>query len=125
MIDIITYIPDLAAFRLEANANAQSGTHGFAFDDDDGTINYNVAKIPVHYNPDGVRSLCLIRLMTEKDEDVFNALASCEKIGECINKEYIFDAGGEDIYNEVYDQTPVELDDGTFYTPPAMIGVFA
>ena len=124
MIDIITYIPDLTAFRLEANTNAQAKSHGFTFTDG-GDISYNVAKIPVHYNPDGIRSLCLIRLMTKEDEAVFNGLASCEKIGECINKDYIFDAGGEDIYNEVYDQAPVDLGGGEFYNPPKMIGVFS
>lgn len=117
MIDIITYIPDLLAFRAEANTNAANGVHGFAVDED-GVITYNIAKIPVHYN--GLKSLCLVRLMSKEDIDVFDALVSCERIGVCEDGAYVFDDGGEAIYNEVYDQTPTED-----YTPPQMIGVFA
>ena len=124
MIDIICYIPDLIAFRLEAKANADNGIKGFSFDDD-GSLSYSVSKIPVSYNADGVRSVCLIRLIDAQEVNIFESLTSCERIGVCENGAYSFDEGGKDIYNDVYDQTPVELDDGTFYTPPPMIGVFA
>ena len=66
MIDIITYIPDLSVFRLEAQTKASNKVHGFCFSES-GELIYNVSKIPVHYSADGVRSICLIRLMTQKD----------------------------------------------------------
>lgn len=114
MIDVITYIPDLSVFRTEAEDNAKNKVHGFSFSDEG--INYNVNKIPVYYNPDGVRSLCLVRLITEEDVKVFDSLSSCERIGVCENNAYSFDQGGEGIYNDTYDKS---LDD------PSMIGVFA
>ena len=123
-MDIITYIPDLDAFRLEAATNASNGVKGFSFNDD-GAMSYDIAKIPVYYNSDGVRSICLIRLVTDLELKTFNSLVSCEKIGVCENKIYTFDDGGEDIYNDVYDQAPVDLGEGVMYTPPQMIGVFA
>ena len=121
MIDILTYIPDLTAFRLEAKQNADNNTLGFSIDED-GNISYNISKIPVHYNADELRSVCLIRLVTQDEIDVFDSLQSCERIGVCENNSYIFDDGGEAIYNDVYDQTPVIIDEDTAYTPPSMIG---
>ena len=123
MIDIITYIHDLNLFRKEAIECARNDTKGFSFDDG-GSITYNICKIPVHYNGDGIRSLCLVRLLTQDEIGFFDSLKTCERIGVCENKTYIFDDGGKAIYDDVYDQTPINTQDGT-YTPPEMIGVFA
>ncbi len=122
MIDIITYIADLNAFRAEAEDAAQNGVLGFNFDES-GNVNYNICKIPVYYNTDGIRSICLVRLLTQDEIDVFGSLTTCERIGICENKSYIFDEGGKAIYDSVYDQSPINTSGGT-YTPPEMIGVF-
>lgn len=122
MIDIITHIPDLDAFRLEATGNAINGVLGFAIID--GLLSYNITKIPVYYGENN-DSLCLVRLISDEELLVFSAMSSCSRIGTCEDNAYIFDDGGKVIYDSVYDQTPVELEDGTFYTPPLMIGVFA
>jgi len=121
MIDIITYIPDLLAFKVEAQANAESNILGFSIDDN-GEVNYNIAKIPVFYNE--LQSICLIRLSDNKKEwdsaselDVFNSMETCQRIGACENGEYIFDEGGKTIYEAVYDTTA----ENAAY----MIGVFA
>ena len=121
MIDIITYIPDLAAFRVECQAKAEAGNKFFTINDE--VLTYNVAQIPVAYN--GNTSVCLVRLVTGEEIEEFDSLASCERIGICEDNAYIFDAGGEDIYNTVYDQSPIVIDEETTYTPPQMIGVFA
>ena len=122
-MDIITQIPNLDLFRAECQALAESGNKFFSYDGE--TLTYNVSQIPVKYNADFTQSVCLVRLVTVEEQEVFDALTTANRIGVCENKEYIFDDGGEDIYNSVYDQTPVVIDDETTYTPPPMIGVFA
>ena len=42
MIDILTYIPNLEAFRLEAAENAEKDTLGFSFND--GELSYNISE---------------------------------------------------------------------------------
>ena len=123
MIDIITYIPNLTLFRNEADQCAKNGVKGFSFDDN-GSVLYDVSKIPVYYNSDGFRSVCLVRFVDKDEVDVFNSLTTCEQIGVCENKSYIFDEGGKAIYDSVYDQSPINTPDGA-YVPPEMIGVFA
>ena len=82
MIDLITYIPNVEEFRVEAQANAEN-----------------------------------------------NVLDTCQRIGVCENGEYIFDEGGQEIYDSVYDRTVVQFTDTdgnvTEYTPPEMLGQFA
>lgn len=126
MIDIITHIPDLDAFRAECKAKAEEGNKFFSIDED--VITYNVAKIPVVYSDDLIQSVCLVRLITDEEIEEFTSLESCDRIGVCENNEYIFETGGEVIYNAVYDQSPVifEIDgEQHTHTPPQMIGVFA
>ena len=128
MKDIITYIPNLDNFRYEAQVNSENNVHGFSFDDKGGVI-YNITKIPVYYNPDGTRSICLVRLVTQQDMDVFHSLNSCERLGECIDGEYVFDDEKQIIYDDVRgelnytytDQNNVEKTG----SKPYMIGVFS
>ena len=123
-MDIIVYIPNMIAFRSEAKVSAEAGVLGFSIDEGGG-VNYNVSKIPVVYN--GLKSVCLIRV-NEDEKEVFDSLESCYKIGECIDSEYIFDVDGEELYNSVYDQSPIEFIDeeaSHYYTPPSKIGLFA
>ena len=122
-MDIITYIPNLTLFRSECQALAESGNKFFSYDGE--TITYNVSQIPVIYSSDSTQSVCLVRLVTEDEQKTFNALTTVDRVGVCEDKVYIFDDGGEAIYNSVYDQTPVIIDEDTTYTPPPMIGVFA
>ncbi len=126
-MDIITHIPNLDLFRAECQALAENGNKFFSYDGE--SLTYNVSQIPVVYNSDYTQSVCLVRLVTEDEQDTFNALTTVKRIGICENNQYIFDDGGEDIYNSVYDQSPIEITDehGDIhtYTPPPMIGVFA
>ena len=126
-MDILTHISNLDLFRAECKSKAGEDNKYFSTDED-GNILYNVAKIPVVYSADLTQSVCLIRLVTDEEKDEFDTLTSCERIGICENSEYIFDDGGEDIYNAIYDQTPVTVNadgDTSTYTPPALIGLFA
>ena len=123
MVDIVTYIPDLSLFREEVETKARNGEHGFIFDLD-GDLHYNIAKIPVHYNKDGIRSLCVIRLSSQQDIDTFNSISSCEKIGEYKQGAYLFDTGGDEIYNSVYERSTITTAEGD-YTAPEMIGVIS
>lgn len=122
-MDIITYIPNLDLFRVECQALAESGNKFFSYDGE--AITYNVSQIPVRYSDDGTQSVCLVRLVTAEEQEVFDALTTANRIGVCENKAYIFDDGGEIIYNSVYDQTPIVIDEDTTYTPPSIMGVFA
>ena len=149
-MDIITYIEDLEAFREECAAKAEQGNEFFTIEEkpkeeteedilfdelepvevskfDGYEITYNVSKIPVVYSDNYEQSVCLIRLTTPQELAEFEDLESCVAIGECVGGEYIFYDGGQEIYNEVYDQTPIEYEeDGeTFtFTKPEIIGVF-
>ena len=122
-VDIITYIPNLDLFRAECQALAEGGNKFFSYDGE--ALTYSVSQIPVVYSSDFGSSVCLIRLVTDDEQDTFDALTTVERIGICDNNVYIFDDGGEAIYDSIYDQTPVDMGDGYFYTPPPMIGVFA
>ena len=127
-MDVITYIPNLDLFRVECKALAESGNKFFSYNSETKSLSYNVAQIPVKYNADYTKSVCLVRLSTKDEQDTFNALTTVNKIGVCENKTYVFDVGGKSIYDSVYNQTPVTttIDGETFtYTPHAMIGVFA
>ena len=131
MKDLITYIPDLAAFRLEAievfKTKGTSNEHPAAkfLSKVDDALRFNTQGFPVYYN--GNQSLCLVR--TNYPDDLDGTVESLEVIGECIGDEYIFSRGGKTKYESVRDMTPITIDngDGTTYdqTPSYMIGVYA
>ncbi len=87
-MDIITYIQDLSAFRVEALSKAESNTPGFSIDTD-GNVNYNVTKIPVHYS--GNESICIVRLINQEEKDSFNDMNSCKRLGVVEDLTAIFD----------------------------------
>ena len=124
-MDIIVYIPNMINFRIEAKSNAESGIMGFSIDETGG-VSYNVSKIPVVYS--GLESVCLIRV-NDDEKEVFDAMTTCFKLGECVNSEYVFDEDCEEIYDSVYDQSPIIFTDEEgvdhSYIPPKMIGLFA
>ena len=125
-MDIITYISDLMAFRAEALQKANEGVAGFVMND--GGVNYTIGKIPVHYS--GSESLCLVRLNTQDEINIFTSMASCVRIGVCENNSYVFDSPEKEaIYDRVYPRAPTIAidDDGIEYTKvyPYKIGVFS
>ncbi len=87
-MDIITYIQDLSAFRAEALSKVENNAHGFSIDTD-GNVNYNVTKIPVHYN--GNESICIVRLINQEEKDSFNDMNSCKRLGVVEDLTAIFD----------------------------------
>lgn len=131
MKDLITYIPDLTAFRVEAeNIYQTKGTEYenpaaiFLSKDEDGNMLFNTDKVPVHYQGD--QSLCLIRT---NEISSLEQITSMEIIGECVDNNYVFVDGGQAKYEATYDTTTQtytdEYDNEIEYTPPYMIGVFA
>lgn len=126
MIDIITYIPNLTLFRVEANEKADQGNPFFSFTED-GTVLYNVSKIPVVYKD--LESVCLIRLIKDEEIEEFSSLTSCSRIGICTDGEYVFDSeAGKIIYESVYDtkERMIEIDgEQISYKPPYNIGMFS
>ena len=127
-MDIITHVTKLDRFRDEAVAQAQdenAATGNLFTIDESGSLNYNANKIPVFYN--GNESLCLIRI---KNDSALQHLTYLKRLGECINKEYIFDTDADKAtFDRIYDSEPRMIDDGNGgqieYTPPPNIGVFA
>lgn len=99
-MDIITYIPDLVEFRKEATENAHKNIKGFTVDHE-GRLTYSINKTPVFYGVSGNRSICLVSLLTDEDINIFNNLSTCERLGECIDGEYVFDDGKQSTYEEV------------------------
>lgn len=129
MKDLITHVPSIIAMGAEGRAIAQDKYHplrGLFTVDEGGSLTFNVTKIPVEY-VSGDSSLCLCRGVTREEL----ALTTTIKVlGECINKEYIFDSDADkNTYESLYNTLPVEIDDGkggtVTYTPPYMIGIFA
>lgn len=143
MADLITHVPSILALRTEAATIAADSEHPmneYFVVNEDQTVDFSVVKIPVHYTSND-ETLCLIRGI---DRSVIESSTSINVIGEhlkdayitnnegeavYIENDYIFDEGGEAIYNSIYNQAPRMIDDGdggqVQYTPPSMIGVFA
>lgn len=112
MKDIILHIPDLEAFRAEGQSLALKRDPLFSFDD--GSLVYNIEKIPVCYN--GNESICLVKGLNSDIE----RLASVERLGICVDKKYIFDTPECEV---IYDRVNGPLDGE--YVKPKVIGVFA
>lgn len=118
MKDIIVYIPDLEVFRSESAKLAFNNDPLLSFID--GKLIFNVEKIPVKYNEN--ESICLVKIL---DSDI-DRLNSIERLGICVDKEYIFDSEEcEAVYDRV--NGPLEFTDsyGEKHFKPKIIGVFA
>ena len=127
MLDIIVHVPNLIAFRLEAADNARNGVLGFLLNEAGGVI-YNVYKVSVGYS--GNQSVTLVRLTSQAELSVFNNMASCVRLGTCVNKEYIFDSEADKLtYENTHGDLKVEYvdenGDTQYYFKPYMIGVIA
>jgi hypothetical protein len=129
MADLITYIKDLEAFRVEALAIANDENHpanSMVKLVEDGLIFNGGLHVPVVYN--GNMSVALCR--TDTPDTIDGTIENLEVIGECIKNEsgeneYSFRQGGEGKCYSVYSIDPITLEDGIVYTPPKMFGVFA
>ena len=125
-MDLITYIPDLAAMRAESleiqDTDSALATY---FTVDDSKVSFNVAKVPVVRTKEN-QSLCLIRGIPRA---VLDLSQSIKVIGHVTSGEYIFEDDGQAIYEGVYDTESRMIDDGEggefLYTPPYKIGMFA
>lgn len=109
MRDVISYCKSVSDFANEV----------------EGTAYIAPPRTPVVYNGD--ESVCLIRMRNGNELELFENL---ERLGECIDNEYIFDSPeAQAIYERIYDTTTRMIDDGEVgqieYTPPYKIGVFA
>lgn len=94
MMDVITYVNDLLAFRAEAIALVgQTDALGNLFvpqlryDAEDEALHYGVSKIPVHYS--GAESLTLIRIASDAQLQHFNHMT---RLGVCADGVYVFDS---------------------------------
>lgn len=125
-MNLITYVPDLKVMKTEAitiqsDENNELAKH---FTIENSEVSFNATKIPVIYSSDG-STLCLIQNI---DRSVIESSSSIRVIGECINGEYVFDEGGRDIYESIYDTSTrmIEVDEGVKieYTPPYEMGGF-
>ena len=126
MKDLITYVPSLSAMIAEAIAiqDDEESTLARYFTVDDEGVSFNVAKVPVVRTTNN-QSLCLVRGISRS---VIESSTTIQVIGEVVGGEYIFDEGGQDIYESIYDTKPRMIDDGEGgqieYTPPYKIGGF-
>ena len=126
MKDLITFVPSLSAMVAEAiaiQADEESTLARYFTVDDEG-VSFNVAKVPVVRTLSN-QSLCLVRGISRA---VIDSSTTIQVIGEVVGGEYIFDEGGQVIYESIHDVDPRMIDDGeggqVEYTPPYKIGGF-
>jgi hypothetical protein len=128
MKDLITFIPNLTAMIAEAiaiqNDDESTLAKYFTVDEDSG-VSFNVAKIPVVRTTNN-QSVCRVRGMSRA---VIESSSTIKVIGEVFgDDDYVFDEGGQAIYESIYDTSTRMIDDGeggqVEYTPPYKIGVF-
>jgi hypothetical protein len=127
MKDLITFVPDLRAMVDEAIAirDDEESTLARHFTiNEDGGVSFDVAKIPVVRTTNN-QSVCLVRGISRS---VIESSTTIKVIGEVVGGEYVFDEGGQAIYESVYDTKPIMINDGEggqmLYTPPYKIGGF-
>ena len=122
MVDVITYVPELRAFREEVKTIAQ-GDNGLFTLLDDGSVATTMLHVPVGYSVN--QSVSVIRLA---NESLLDKIKKIEIIGHVIDGEYVFLGEGQDKYESVYNtKTRKVIIDGVEvdFTPPYKIGVFA
>lgn len=124
-MDVITYVSNLESFRREARKLAQSGiVKDLSYNEQTDTLIYSVDKTPVYYQ--GNESVTLIRVENDQDLEHFEYM---ERLGECIDDEYMFDNENSKMkYESVVNTIPYTVDiDGELITvvPSYEIGVFA
>jgi hypothetical protein len=127
MKDLITFVPSLSAMVTEAIAmqsDEESQLARYFTVDESSGVSFDVAKVPVVRTTNN-QSLCLVRGISRA---VIESSTTIQVIGEVVGGEYIFDEGGQAIYESIYDVNPRMIDDGeggqVEYTPPYKIGGF-
>jgi hypothetical protein len=127
MKDLITYVPSLSAMVAEAVAiqdDEESTLARYFTVDDEGGVSFNVSKVPVVRTLSN-QSLCLVRGISRT---VIESSTTIQVIGEVVGGEYIFDEGGQTIYEGIHDVNPRMIDDGEggqyLYTPHYNMGGF-
>ena len=127
MKDLITFVPSLSAMIAEAIAIQSDEESQLAryFTVDDKSVSFNVAKVPVVRTTNN-QSLCRVRGIPR---NVIESSTTIQVIGEVAGKEpIVFDEGGQDIYESIYDTEPRMVDDGEggqyLYTPHYNMGGF-
>ena len=123
-MDAITHIKDLSAFRVEAQALAESPDKR-VMPLEDGGVHFVPGKIPVRYL--GNESICLVRLPNENYVDDIESMCI---LGKCINNRYEFNNDADRLTYERI-RGPLEYtytdENGETQTGkhPYMIGVIA
>ncbi|MBY6104913.1 hypothetical protein KUW19_00255 [Ferrimonas balearica] len=126
MPDLITHVPDLAAFIAEGKTIAtmpdDPRAQLFLVDDGGESLTFSATKIPVHYAADG-QTLCVCRGVPR---EMIDACQSIDVLGEVVGAEYRFDSPAT---QAVYEQARGPLDagtdqDGNPIIRPYKIGVF-
>jgi hypothetical protein len=127
MKDLITFVPSLSAMVAEAIAiqdDEESTLARYFTVDDEGGVSFNVSKVPVVRTTNN-QSLCRVRGISRA---VIESSTTIQVIGEVVGGEYIFDEGGQAIYESIHDVNPRMMDDGNggeyLYTPAYKIGGF-
>jgi hypothetical protein len=127
MKDLITFVPSLSAMIAEAIAiqdDEESQIARYFTIKEDGGVSFDVAKVPVVRTTNN-QSVCLVRGISRS---VIESSTTIKVIGEVVGGGYVFDEGGQAIYESVYDTKPRMIDDGeggqVEYTPPYKIGSF-
>jgi hypothetical protein len=128
MKDLITFVPSLSAMIAEAIAiqdDEESQLARYFTINEDGGVSFDVAKIPVVRTTNN-QSVCRVRGISRA---VIESSSTIKVIGEVFgDNDYVFDEGGQAIYESVYDTKPRLIDDGEggqmLYIPPYKIGGF-
>tara|TARA_R110001583_G_scaffold21308_3_gene80885 strand:+ start:36953 stop:37336 length:384 start_codon:yes stop_codon:yes gene_type:complete len=126
MKDLITFVPDLRAMVAEAIAiqDDEESTLARYFTVNEDGVSFDVSKVPVVRTTNN-QSVCLVRGISRS---VIESSTTIKVIGEVVGGEYVFDEGGQAIYESIYDTKPRMIDDGeggqVEYTPPYKIGGF-
>jgi len=115
--DILIHCADIAALELEIGIDdPEAESHDF----------YQIPSTPRKVT--GAAFVALLRATPEQEAILLN-IAAIEAIGtDTGGPFYNFNTGGAALYDAVYSQAVVQVDDGQGgtvpYTPPAKIGVF-
>jgi hypothetical protein len=126
-MDLITFVPSLTAMIAEAIAiqdDEESPLARYFTIKEDG-VSFDVSKIHVVRNTNN-QSVCRVRGISRA---VIESSSTIKVIGEVFgDNDYVFDEGGQTIYESIYDTKPRMIDDGeggqVEYTPPYKIGSF-
>jgi hypothetical protein len=126
MKDLITFVPSLTAMIAEAIAiqDDEESTLARYFTVNEDGVSFDVSKVPVVRTTNN-QSVCLVRGISRS---VIESSTTIKVIGEVVGGGYVFDEGGQDIYESIYDTKPRMIDDfdggQVEYTPPYKIGGF-